>query len=762
MIDYFSGSLGKLKSIGGSKIYTTPHTVKVDSEYSITLPEDIKGELIANSRDGKLWFYRHEHVLYVVALKWNKTIARLEFAIFKRFDNNDDIVLACGLDWVLTNKNIFLVSDNNPYIFSSNLFDANIPDTFLYSVLRNGSVASGIDPFTNQAWGKSSDNGNSNGNGYFSKNMHLLYPAGTHSFEYCYAMLPAVGDWQIFENFLIRRPNIPLNEKYNYMLDLRPLIPLEFSSKGAAFGTGYNLNHNGIYLTCCNGKIWGRGVFHIGLVYILPAVFDANGNPLEFYLYISPDYPCSPFLSSAFNALDNWLNIAIFHIGATSLYGFLSEQANALSNSTCLTSSITEVFNPESSEWISLSSNNGKLFIDTVSSSAVVLHDKGADFRFEDLNISKAFECITLNQWIAPAGKIDAINTDYIIASDNNSTFLTSLLAGFYRQAVSSNVHFSAISFSDNKEIDYRLAIRRTFSSNVKGFDINHLLSPKLKNQNILWEDIFKPAITISVNTDQVNYYDWNIENVIKHCKYGHTNWSGNYSRLYFDDDDSELWYTDATPPIYLDRIEFDLFLLCENNNEPLGPFHIDFTLPNIIATRMRKNNTGVYVEYLSNNARVYGVRMGNISVPPSCGIYIQDDTLFIHTGEYVTDSNVEIPICSLASLGIGDSNINYSEEYSNIRFLKTLEDNRFFLFEEVQTKTIFACDISKDSNLLELSHGGIVNDVSYGYSENNPTTRFIRIVLQEENGDRIITFCIEFAPDIFNFTQEFERSKLS
>ena len=77
MIDYFAGPLGKLKNIGSSKIYTTPHTVKIDPEYSITLPDEVQGELIAQSRDGRLWFYLDDTTLHIVALKWNQETARM-------------------------------------------------------------------------------------------------------------------------------------------------------------------------------------------------------------------------------------------------------------------------------------------------------------------------------------------------------------------------------------------------------------------------------------------------------------------------------------------------------------------------------------------------------------------------------------------------------------------------------------------------------------------------------------------------------------
>ena len=298
MIDYFAGPLGKLKNIGSSKIYTTPHTVKVDPEYSITLPDEVQGELIAQSRDGRLWFYLDDTTLHIVALKWNQETARLDFATTQNISSYDETVLACGIDWILTNNNIFSVSDNEPYIFSSNLFDADIPNSFLYSILRLKRImgTQALDPFTNIIWGQRDNNGNFNGDGYFSKETHLLYPAGKHIFEQCYALLPAVGNWQIFENFLIRRPDAEKIDSYNYMHSIRPLIPLEICYNSTPIlGTGYNFTHKGINLVYSNGQLWGKGLCNIGRVYLLPAVFSDNDEPLEYYLYISSDFPCSPY-----------------------------------------------------------------------------------------------------------------------------------------------------------------------------------------------------------------------------------------------------------------------------------------------------------------------------------------------------------------------------------------------------------------------------------------------------------------------------------
>ncbi len=507
--DLYSGSLGKLKNAGGSKMYTIPHTVSIPPEYTITLPTDITGDCVTSSLDGRLWLFRNAEALSVASLKWDTAAGKLKFAETQTFNNIDDVPLARGLDWVLTNNNIFMISENSD-ILSSSLFDANIPDTFLYSVLRNKNIdGSGKDPLTNQAWGMREDNGNSEGTGVFSKNTHLLYPAGTHSFDQCYSLLPAVGDWQIMENFLVRRPDNPLDKSYNHMLSLRPLIPLEILRGNSSFGTGYNFEHRGIHLAYFDGQLWAKGLYYIGRVFILPAVFDVNGEPLEFYLYISTEYPCSPFLSTRLNANNDWLKMAVAHLGGDTLYGFLSEQADALSSGTCLASPEAKIFSPLSREWLNISENDGRMFVDTSNSSALVLHDNGADFLLNVADSVQTFECSTLPQWIAPAGSVDAVNPDFVIAHDDVASFLTSLNTGFNRQCFSHCLlPLSRCSFQNAHGDNYKFAVRdSSVSNNKKILGVNQVFSIPDVPHHINWQDIYKNPIEIQyINSAEVPF----------------------------------------------------------------------------------------------------------------------------------------------------------------------------------------------------------------------------------------------------------------
>ncbi len=142
--NYFSGGLGKLKNIGGSRFFTTPHTVQVPAEYEII--SGSQGEFIACSLDGRLWLFDDK----LTVLKWNSSSLRMEIA--KSIEIGDLAFIARGIDWILTTSSFFQVLDEAPYIFSEQV-----------SFNENFSV----DKF--------------------------------------YSFLPEISGWQIIKNFLVRR-----------------------------------------------------------------------------------------------------------------------------------------------------------------------------------------------------------------------------------------------------------------------------------------------------------------------------------------------------------------------------------------------------------------------------------------------------------------------------------------------------------------------------------------------------------------------------
>ncbi len=230
MKDLFSGSLGKLNNKGGSRILTTPNTIYVPPEYEIETDVASSGIFVTCSLDGRLWVWRRSRRYYIAAFRWNNETEQLEFSK-STFINNANFI-GRGVDWLLTDTMIIQASDEEPYIITANLFEDNSNSRFLYSILRSSImtqgigakvIGSGIDPLTNDVWGMSEDNGNSEGYGYFNRSALL------QSVSKQYSLLPAVGDWNIINNFLVRRINNILTSQHNSMLNIRPLIPLEFS-----------------------------------------------------------------------------------------------------------------------------------------------------------------------------------------------------------------------------------------------------------------------------------------------------------------------------------------------------------------------------------------------------------------------------------------------------------------------------------------------------------------------------------------------------
>ncbi len=481
MKNLFTGSLGKISNIGGSRIYTTPNTVEV-SGTSYEISAQVQGEFVTHSLDGRLWIYQRGTRYGALALKFNPETEQLEFATSRTITLTNERILARGLDWILTSKNIYMVSDESPYILTASLYDDNIPEKYLYSILRTNLNT--IDPFTQEAWGKSELNGNSDGSGYFSRDTELLKPASSFVLDKSYAVLPAVGDWQILPNFLLRRPNAALSESYNGQKNLRPLIPLEFNKGGnPSYGCGYE---HDISLAMIDGELWARGFSHIGKVKILPAVFDEDGEVQEYYLYISPEYPCSPFnekVSSSLNANSDWLKLKLAQFG-----GYLSEQSNSLNDGLVEMSDDTRIFSLQDKEYSEQvpEGSTGKFYVDLLNSSGLILHDNGAKF----LN-GADYESKGLSQWLAPSGKVESISDGSIVSSFDGVLLNTSIPTGFNRQLLRmNNPIMTAKSYSGSK-----LILGAYDVSGRKSFHVNKYATPSEEILN--WENIYKTPLEV-------------------------------------------------------------------------------------------------------------------------------------------------------------------------------------------------------------------------------------------------------------------------
>ncbi len=806
----FTGALGKLQNIGGSRLYTTPHTVSVPAEYSISVTYNIQGDLLAHSLDGRLWLYRRSRRLGIIALKWNSTKGELEYAAAQNISNNDDVILACGLDWILTNNNIFMVADVAPYILSARLFDANIPDTFLYSILRTANIgSSGIDPFTGQAWGKREDNGNSEGTGYFSKATHLLYSAGTHSFEQCYSLLPAVGDWQIFENFLVRRPDAETIGSYNYMQSVRPLIPLEFSNGTISYGTGYNFDHRGIQLLHRNGEIFGRGLHNIGKVSLLPAVFGEDGAVQEYYLYISPDFQ----RNTDYMQYDDWQNVALAALGNSSIYGVMSKQADTLAPDACAKATDGRIFLSETGEWLTLSENNGQIFFDALSYKGLLLDDNGAQLLLgETISDTQNIECRTLPQWLAPAGKVGAVTDEYVVASADNSVFYTSLVTGFNRQFISPNtIPLTPRTFQDARSNRYRLAISEGTNQNSrKVFGVNHLISQDVTTNAIQWQSVYKEGVKVQfLHSFYVypfyDYFHYPYEEVKmdnEYCNAGRsvtpvfvvnhiTTYATVKEELLYDNDEVII-------NIYLDGGTFDsteptpqntlcipikeytkLIFIHPDTGLPSDPIELTISLSHGSSSWTASN--GQRYSGLSNfeGADSAGIREGRL------GYFVRKTNLtdYSHTDSFKSIMDVpeevkdwynysrtyysitgqfspEFPINPIKFQGFYDNYAVFTERFSGVPFLLLLQQEHFSK-DWIPTP-------SSDIEIYEYPYVLDKHENNGATPTSKKTLHVIRLHSYITSGDAVfgdskdivLIFRTETDPDAFDFYTEFERSK--
>ena len=313
MIDLFNGSLGSLNNKGGSRIFSIPHTINIGPDYEIYTQIDSQSTFVSCSLDGRLWVFSDK----LLVLNFNNNTEKLEIATSRNF--NDEIFIARGLDWILTNKSFIQALDDDPYFWENELFDDNTSLSF-----------SSIDLF--------------------------------------YSFLPPVGDWQIIKNYLVKRYGNTSQKS------LRAWTPLEINYYSENNIEAYTASSP--FLFYFNGNIWGKGHSHIGKVFFLPRTFNESGEAEDFYLYISPDY-LRQYENGAFNDNDNWQNMILFPANDHLLYGVLPKQDN---EALCLVSKDNNVFSPQNKNWYPLSGYQGNLFFDTINSKTILLDKIGITF----------------------------------------------------------------------------------------------------------------------------------------------------------------------------------------------------------------------------------------------------------------------------------------------------------------------------------------------------------------------------------------------
>ena len=746
MKDLFVGPLGRANNHGESRMCAIPHTIGVEPEYEVATDVPSVAEFVTCSLDGRLWVFRRSRRYYVAVLKWDAETQRLVFVSTTILSNAN--IVGRGIDWLLTDTTIIQALDDEPYIGTANLF-ADSADTLLYSLILSTNT---------------------------SQRSNYL-----QSVNKDYSLLPAVGDWNIADKFLIRKPSTPLMEAYNSMLNVRPLISLEFNSIIPV--CGYNVS-----VTAVNGELWARGKCYIGKCSILPAVFDENGNPQEYYLYISPDYKVSPYIANSSSAVtqNDWANLNILHMGET-IYGFLIEKVSSLENGLCYSSDTPKLFVPSANKWLELqeteqeqteseeentgdeqqSESNTKMFIDTLNNSGLVLHDDGAIF----LNGS-SYECKGLPQWLAPIGIVDAVTHDFVIASCDNASLVTHLQHGFFREMLAGkNLPISAKSFSGK-----RLSVGIGGKNSRKSIQVNSVNGAN-NNAVIAWNDVYKTPIKF---TSYICKRDYDINPSSYSILRGQSN--------------SDNEYMENIPIFYR-------FYCYFSEVDYYWNFGWRFTI------RYLEKVSGSYL-YFSPEEKVFKVETFNVNIPSSL-VHPNESNRLITAGTVVYDYE------GVHLQGLGDKIViscykdvfkyRYNSNQSDSSYLNVTYDSErvFFPVAKIPNELkSYIGNTSKSTSPFSVFSKTVQNNGEYCLmsailTENNSQTKFyIKTLLSNLfdrcnsydfidhtsekktnsgvtyskmmfifllNGisyDGMIAIFLEYDPEIFDFKSEIERSK--
>lgn len=739
MKDLFFGALGRTDNHGGSRMFSTPNTVRIDPEYSIDI--NINRNFVTCSLDGRLWAFGSGTTYVLFAFTWNEETSQLEQIAYLNF--RGERIIARGLDWLLTARTLIFISDDEPYINTANLFEGT--GRFLFSILRSS--------ITTQAWGIG-NNGNSEGWGFFNKN-------NVAGFEQCYSFLSSAGDWYITPNFLVRKD---FESSYNSMRLLRPLIPLEFNGTNTpSYGIGYNVGS--IQLVRRNNAIFGRGATNIGRVFLLPAVFSEDGKPLEFYLYISPDYVFSRPND------DDWPNMPIIVSQNGSIYGFASEQIDSLNNSFCHSSD--KFFDAVNNEW---KDYYGSIFFDCLNSSAAGIQDEGLTLFHDEIT---KLQCKALPQWIAPAGSISCITDSLICCSGEKFMFATNIARQFSRNITDIKIlPLSAVTYSaDNEHI--RLSLGET-SGSRKNISVNHFTSPELQS-SILWSDIYKQAVNIRLLdileqsfSGVINVGEYtllssglrcNITRIINYAYQVHVEVPANSVSVgYGNASDGTPKDTDIVHNAFIEIfcIDPDTGMLDKNS------FSIEYA--NILPTGEDNwNNAWDGYVYWPEGQKLY--------YPRSLGI--QDGFLGVFSsyeecvdGYVVSGETTFSPLASIESIapyswdnGAGDISIKFLSLPNGS--LDSLPEGcasaAYAVFSEKHTNTNFALHLPSLLNIdAQGKKTGFFAEASgFSYYEQHKDNSTLHFVVNNTN-DKIAILRSEVFSNVFNFYDELQRSRLS
>ena len=282
--------------------------------------------------------------------------------------------------------------------------------------------------------------------------------------DYPYSFLPPIGDFQLIGNFLLRRS---LHE--NMILPLIPLggNPLDDFTYDVASLNWLCIHHD--------SSLWGYSSHRLGKLSLIPAVLGHDNIPQCFYLMVTNGASNIPegFAPTFFGN----------HLFASSLDNI---------NHLCLVSNNSVLLNTDTSESISFS-DNGRFFFDPFSASGFVLDDNSITILRDN---STRLECNSLPQWVAPAGNIDAIDSDLIFGSSDNLTFVTHTEQGFFRELL----HDKIMPISTPHSSGYRFSFGlHSNESNRNVLDVNQIHSSTRYENYILEENVLHHDLITSL-----------------------------------------------------------------------------------------------------------------------------------------------------------------------------------------------------------------------------------------------------------------------
>ena len=441
MKDLFSGSLGRLNSHGGSRMFTTPNTVYVPPDYQIETDVPSIAEFVTCSLDGRLWVFRRSRRYYVAVLKWDAETQRLVFVSTTIL--NGETVIKRGVDWILTDKSLILSSDDEPYISRTEY--ASDDTTYIDSI--------------NQS----------------------------------YSFFPELNTWQRIQNDEISCVHgSPFEELQT--LTTQNIFPAPFYSFNH-FGDGIDISFDDttfFKVHCENGQIYALNKYSCGIGYLLPYVFHQNG------VYAVQCFVSRDFINREFTVEDNhltldendgWCNLCIASWKTDSVCVFTPENQDSI---ICKKAKNSQVTTLPQCEQIDFSADNGVIFFDGLTGSNLMLNNNDVSFFRDNL----FYECRGLNQWIAPSKKVDTISSQSVISSFDNGTFATYMKGGFYRESLTKKtLPLSAKIYSGK-----RLSLHETNINNLKSISVNTLTTNcKSNNTYVNYDDVFLPIIDIKL-----------------------------------------------------------------------------------------------------------------------------------------------------------------------------------------------------------------------------------------------------------------------